>query len=131
MVVECFDKFFCEPVGILLCASMLSALCSKMMIEFMKDHEGIIKIFLVQYVDGLGLRNITPSCLTVSLWHTNFQAWNGNTVMMAQCFYCFNVLFHENHLDNLGFEQVLSVEHTVSSVSSSRYKFRRRYHHKS
>jgi hypothetical protein len=35
---------------------------------------------------------------------------------MAQRFYCFNVLLHENHLDDLGFEQIFVVEHTGSSA---------------
>jgi hypothetical protein len=82
-----------------------------MMIKLVKDHEGIVKIFPVHKMDGLGLRNITPNSLTILLGHTNFQMWNVNTVMMTQRFNGFNILFRENHLNDLGFEQIFAIEH--------------------
>ncbi len=82
-----------------------------MMIKLVKNHEGIVKRFPVHKMDGLGLRNITSNFLTILLWHTDFQNWNVNTVMMTQRFNGFKVLFHENHLNDLGFEQIFTVEH--------------------
>jgi len=103
---EGFNEFLCKLVCVLLCSHIFSTLCTKMMIKLMKNHEGILKFLLTHYMNCLGLGNVTPDFLTVFLGHSNLQMWNTNAIMMTKSLDGFISFFHENQLNNLGFEQM-------------------------
>lgn len=109
--LEGFDKFFCKPVGVLLCSSMFFVLCSKMMVKLMENHKRVFKFFPTHHMDGPGLGNVTSHFLAVFLRHSNFQMWNINAVMLTKGFESFTSLLHENHLHNPSLKLVFTVEH--------------------
>jgi hypothetical protein len=108
--LESFYEIHCKLVGILLCSSMFAVLRPKMMIKLMENHKWVLKFFSATHMNCLGFGNITSNALAILLGQSDLQMRDVYGVKIAKRSDGFISLFHENHLNNVGFEQAFIVE---------------------
>ena len=62
---------------------MCHARGSEVMVEFMQDYEGIVKVFAVGEVDGCSFCHVACWVFGVAFGHAHFQLWRGHLVILA------------------------------------------------